>query len=44
MQIPTKDFKKLTALFGIEYASKITYSEYLNFWNKTPKELRTVKQ
>lgn len=41
MQIPEEDLKKFIALFGEEEANKITYDRYINFWLKTPKQLRT---
>jgi hypothetical protein len=42
MKIPKQDLKKLVVLFGGSEANKITYDEYINFWNKTPKQLRTL--
>ena len=35
-----KDLNKFIDLFGESESNKITYKEYVNFWTKTPKELR----
>lgn len=40
MKIPQVDFEKFVELFGMDYANNITYDEYINFWQKTTKQLR----
>jgi len=44
MKIPKIDFDKFVLLFGEEEANKITYDKYINFWQKTSKEIRKATQ
>jgi len=41
MKIPEEDLKKFIDLFGESEANKITYDEYINYWQKTSKQLRS---